>query len=69
MIALALRVGRALTPTAWITLAVLAAFLIFGGYCAHRGAEDVRDRQAAKNTSQDRAQGLQRAGNGRQQAA
>ncbi|MNS19775.1 hypothetical protein D3C72_514990 [compost metagenome] len=42
------RVSRALTPTAWLALAVLAAFLIFGGYCAHRGAEGVRDRQTAE---------------------
>ena len=48
MIAFALRVGRALTPTSWITIAILAAFLIFGGYCALRGAEGVRDRQAAE---------------------
>ena len=48
MIALALRIGRALTPTGWLTLGVLAAFLIFGAHCAHRGAEGVRDRQAAE---------------------
>jgi len=48
MIALVLRLGRALTPTTWLTLAVLAAFLIFGAYCSHRGADGVRDRQAAK---------------------
>lgn len=42
------RFSRVLTPTAWITIALLAAFLIFGGYCAHRGAEGVRDRQAAE---------------------
>ncbi len=48
MIAFALRLGRALTPTAWLALAVLAAFLIFGAYCAHRGAESVRDRHAAE---------------------
>ncbi|WP_333611696.1 hypothetical protein [Brevundimonas bullata] len=48
MIALALRIGRTLTPTAWLALAVLAAFLIFGGYCAHRGADGVRDRQTAE---------------------
>lgn len=54
MIALALRVGRALTPTAWLTLAVLAAFLIFGAYCAHRGAEGVLDRQAAEQAKVER---------------
>jgi len=48
VIAFALRIGRALTPTAWLALVVLAAFLIFGAYCAHRGAEGVRDRQAAE---------------------
>ncbi|WP_313105273.1 hypothetical protein, partial [Brevundimonas sp.] len=47
MIAFALRLGRALSPTAWIAIAVLAAFLIFGAYCAHRGADGVRDRHAA----------------------
>ena len=48
MIAWALRVVRALTPTTWISIAVLFAFLIFGAYCTHRGAEGVRDRQAAE---------------------
>ena len=54
MIALALRVSRALTPTAWLILAALAAFLIFGGYCAHKGAESVRDRQAAGQAKTER---------------
>ena len=48
MIALALRIGRVLTPTAWLALAILAAFLIFGAYCSHKGAEGVRDRHAAE---------------------
>jgi len=48
MIALALRVTRTFPSRTWLLFAVLAAFLIFGGYCAHRGAEGVRDRQAAK---------------------
>jgi len=48
MIAFALRIVRALTPTAWLTLAILAAFLIFGAYCSHRGAQGTRDRQAAE---------------------
>ena len=45
---IALRIFRALTPTAWIIIAVLAAFLLFGGYCAHRAAQGERDRQAAE---------------------
>ncbi|MBB4796290.1 hypothetical protein HNP32_000004 [Brevundimonas bullata] len=64
MIALALRIGRALTPTAWITIAALTAFLIFGGYCAHRGAEGVRDRQAVKVAKDER-----KASSGREAAA
>ena len=45
---IALRFLRALTPTAWITIGVLAAFLLFGGYCAHRAAQGERDRQAVQ---------------------
>lgn len=45
---IALRFLRTLTPTAWITIGVLAAFLLFGGYCAHRAAQGERDRQAAQ---------------------
>ena len=48
MIAFALRIARTFPPRTWLLFAILVAFLIFGGYCAHRGAEGVRDRQAAK---------------------
>lgn len=48
------RIGRGLTPTAWITIAVLVAFLIFGAYCSQRGAEGVRDRQAAEQAKVER---------------
>lgn len=48
MLSLALRLGRAITPTGWLTIGVLAAFLIFGAYCAHHGADSVRDRHAAE---------------------
>ncbi|MGU3455654.1 hypothetical protein ACLBV5_05010 [Brevundimonas sp. M1A4_2e] len=48
MLTLALGLGRALAPTTWLAIALLTAFLIFGGYCARRGAEGVRDRQAAE---------------------
>ncbi len=48
MLTLALGLGRALAPTTWLAIALLTAFLTFGGYCAHRGAEGVRDRQAAE---------------------
>jgi len=54
MIAFALRVGRVLTPTAWLALAVLAAFLIFGAYCAHRGADGVRYQHAAEQAEVER---------------
>jgi len=64
MIALALRIGRTFPPRIWLLFAVLAAFLIFGGYCAHRGAEGVRDRQAVKVAKDER-----RASSGRETAA
>ena len=54
MIGLALRAGRALTPTGWLAIGLLAAFLIFGAYCAHRGAEGVRDRQATEQADTER---------------
>jgi hypothetical protein len=48
VIAFAIRFGRALTPTGWLFIVLLAAFLIFGAYCSHKGAEGVRDRHAAE---------------------
>lgn len=54
MIALALRAWRTFPPRTWLLFAVLAAFLIFGGYCAHRGAEGVRNRQAVKVATDER---------------
>jgi hypothetical protein len=63
VIAAALRLGRSLTPTAWLALAVLAAFLIFGAYCSHRGAENVRERQAAKEAKiETKASGARQTG-------
>jgi hypothetical protein len=37
-----------LSPKGWLAVALLAAFLLFGAYCAHRAAEGERDRQAAE---------------------
>lgn len=54
MIALALRIGRVLTPTAWLALAILAAFLIFGAYCSHRSAIDARRVEAGQTFSEGR---------------
>lgn len=54
MIALARQLARALTPTAWAALAILAAFLLFGAYCAHQGAEGLRDRQADEQAKVER---------------
>ena len=42
------RIPSMLSPKGWIAVAVLAAFLLFGAYCAHRAAEGERDRQAAE---------------------
>lgn len=48
MIALVLRLARSLAPTAWLAIALLIAFLTFGGFCAYRGAQGERDAQAAR---------------------
>lgn len=37
-----------LSPKGWLAVALLAAFLLFGAYCAHKAAEGERDRQAAE---------------------
>ncbi len=54
IIALARRAGRALTPKAWLTIAILGAFLIFGGYCAHRAVQGEKDRQATQTAKIER---------------
>ena len=41
------RIPPMLSPKGWLAVAVLAAFLLFGAYCAHRAAEGERDREAA----------------------
>lgn len=57
MIALALRFGRALTPTAWLALGVLAAFLIFGAYCAYQGGRGERTATRKAEAGQTFAEG------------
>ncbi|TFW14415.1 hypothetical protein EGY25_04275 [Brevundimonas intermedia] len=49
MIALAFirRIPGMLSPKGWIAVALLAAFLLFGAYCAHRAAQGERDHQAS----------------------
>lgn len=42
------RVPSMLSPKGWLAVALLAAFLLFGAYCAHRAAEGERDRQASE---------------------
>lgn len=57
MIALALRIGRVLTPTAWLALAILAAFLIFGAYCAYQGGKGERTATRKAEAGQTFAEG------------
>ena len=38
----------------WIVLGILAAFLLTGAYCAHRGAEAEKARQAAERAETER---------------
>lgn len=47
-LAFARRIPSMLSPKGWLIVALLAAFLLFGAYCAHRAAEGERDRQAAE---------------------
>lgn len=61
MIALALkalaflrRVPKMLSPQGWAVVGILAAFLLFGAYCAHRAAQGERDRQAVKEAKIER---------------
>lgn len=42
------RIPSMLSPKGWIDVALLAAFMLFGAYCAHRAAEGERDRHAAE---------------------
>lgn len=57
MIALAFRFARALTPTAWLALGVLAAFLIFGAYCAYQGGKGERTASRKAEAGQTFAEG------------
>lgn len=41
-------VPRMLSPTGWLILAIIAAFVLTGAYCSHRGAQGERDRQAVE---------------------
>lgn len=52
--AVARRIPRLLSPKGWLLVGVLAAFLAFGGYCAHRAAQGERDRQAASGAKTER---------------
>jgi len=54
MIAALVALRRTFPPRTWLIFAILAAFLIFGAYCAHRGAEGVRDEQAARQAETER---------------
>lgn len=38
---------RLLSPTGWLIVAIIAAFVLTGAYCSHRGAQGERGRQAA----------------------
>lgn len=41
-------VPRLLSPTGWLIVAIIAAFVLTGAYCSHRGAQSERDRQAVQ---------------------
>ena len=41
-------VPRLLSPTGWLIVAIIAAFVLTSTYCSFSGAQGERDRQAAK---------------------
>lgn len=41
-------IPRLLSPTGWLIVAIIAAFVLTGTYCSHKGAQGERDRQAAQ---------------------
>ena len=46
-------IPRLLNPTGWLIVAIVAAFVLTGAYCSHRGAQGERDRQAAQTQKTD----------------
>ena len=41
-------IPRLLSPTGWLIVGIIAAFVLTGAYCSHKGAQSERDRQAAQ---------------------
>lgn len=58
------RVRRSLSPTGWLIVGVLLAFLVVGAWCSHRGAQGEKDRQAGAAAVAER-----KAATGREKAA
>lgn len=48
------RMPAMLTARGWLIVAILAAFAATGAYCAHRGAEAEKTRQAAQASEIER---------------
>lgn len=46
-------VPRLLSPTGWLIVAIIAAFVLTGAYCSYRGAQGERDRQTAQTQETD----------------
>jgi hypothetical protein len=41
-------IWRTFTPTGWLIVAIITAFVLTGAYCSYRGAQGERDRQAVQ---------------------
>lgn len=54
ILSFARRVPKMLSPKGWAVVALLAAVLCFGAYCAHRAAQGEQDRQAAEQAETER---------------
>lgn len=48
LLALLRSIPRLLNPTGWLIIAIIAAFVLTGAYCSHKGAQGERYRQAAQ---------------------
>lgn len=46
-------IPRLLNPTGWLIVTIIAAFVLTGAYCSHRGAQGERDRQAVQTQKTD----------------
>ncbi|QYC10551.1 hypothetical protein [Brevundimonas nasdae] len=50
---------RTLTPTAWLIVGVLVAFLLFGAFCSYRGVQGRQEARAGQTLAEGRTAAAQ----------